>query len=119
ACGGGDDSLPTSPTNPPLNIPYSQSDIIVGTGPAAQAGHTLTVHYAGWFYDVDAAQNKGALFDTSLGRGAYPFVLGAGSVIAGWEQGVPGMQVGGVRRLVIPPELAYGAQGSGSIPPNA
>lgn len=118
ACGGGSDSLPTSPTNPPLNIPYSQTDILVGTGPSAQAGHKLTVHYAGWFYDVNAPQNKGALLDTSLGRGAYPFTLGAGQVIRGWDQGVPGMQVGGVRRLVLPPELAYGTSGSGVVPPN-
>lgn len=119
ACGGGGDSLPTAPTNPPLNIPYSQTDIVVGTGPAAQAGQTLTVHYAGWLYDVNAAQNKGALFDTSIGRGAFKFTLGAGQVIRGWDQGVAGMQMGGMRRLVIPPELAYGTRGQGSIPPNA
>lgn len=112
ACGG-----PTSPT--PLNVPYSQTDIVVGSGAAAKAGDALTVNYAGWLYDANAAQNKGALFDSSIGRGAFQFQLGAGRVIRGWDQGVVGMQVGGVRRLVLPPDLAYGSTGSGSIPPNA
>jgi FKBP-type peptidyl-prolyl cis-trans isomerase len=69
-----------------------------------------------------AADNKGSVFDTSLqpGRAPFQFVLGAGSVIQGWEQGIPGMKVGGIRRLIVPPALAYGASGSPpSIPPNA
>ncbi len=118
ACGGGGDDLPTSPSNPPVDVPFSKTDIIVGTGPEAEAGQKLTVHYAGWLYSVDAPQNKGLLLDTSLGRGAYQFTLGAGDVIRGWDEGIPGMQVGGVRRLVLPPELAYGPTGSGVVPPN-
>ncbi len=117
ACG---DSAPTAPTAPtPLNIPYSQTDLRVGTGPGAANGNLLTVNYVGWLYDVNAAQNKGTQFDSSAVRGPFEFVLGAGRVIRGWDQGVVGMQVGGIRRLVLPPSLAYGSQGSGSIPPNA
>lgn len=118
-CGGGSDNGgPTSPS-PVANVPYSQTDIRAGTGPAAANGNVLTVHYAGWLYSPSAADNKGALFDTSLTRGPFQFTLGTGNVIRGWHQGIPGMQVGGIRRLVLPPELAYGSTGSGSIPPNA
>lgn len=116
--GGGDNGVPTSPS-PVANVPYSQTDIRVGTGPAAANGNLLTVHYAGWLYSPSATDNKGALFDTSLTRGPFQFTLGAGQVIRGWDQGVAGMQVGGIRRLVLPPALAYGSTGSGSIPPNA
>ena len=122
-CGGGSDSLPTAPSiPPPLGIPYSQTDLRVGTGPAAATGNDLIVHYAGWLYSTTAADQKGTLFDTSVapGRGPYPFRLGARQVIAGWDQGIVGMQVGGVRRLVLPPELGYGTQGNPpAIPPNA
>ena len=82
-------------------------------------GKTLAVNYTGWLYDATRADQKGTQFDTSIGRGPYAFVLGAGQVIKGWDQGVPGMKVGGQRRLVIPPDLAYGASGRGQIPPNA
>jgi FKBP-type peptidyl-prolyl cis-trans isomerase FkpA len=101
-------------------VPYSQTDIRVGTGAEALAGRRISVHYAGWLYDASAPENKGRQFDTSLGGAPYPFTLGAGMVIRGWDQGVAGMRVGGQRRLVIPPQLAYGAEGRGSaIPPNA
>lgn len=116
--GGGDNGGPTSPS-PVANVPYSQTDIRVGTGPAAANGNVLTVHYAGWLYNATAAEQKGALFDTSLTRGPFQFQLGAGQVIRGWDQGIAGMQVGGIRRLVLPPELAYGAAGNQGIPPNA
>lgn len=117
--GGGDNGVPTSPSGPVVNVPYSQTDIRVGSGPAAANGNVLTVHYAGWLYSPSATDNKGALFDTSLTRGPFQFTLGTGNVIRGWHQGIPGMQVGGIRRLVLPPELAYGSTGSGTIPPNA
>jgi FKBP-type peptidyl-prolyl cis-trans isomerase len=87
-------------------------DQTVGQGATAQPGDTLTVNYTGKL-------DNGTVFDTSIGRGPISFVLGAGKVIPGWDQGLVGMQVGGTRTLIIPPELAYGAQGIGPIPPNA
>ena len=93
----------------------------VGTGAEAVAGKSVSVHYTGWLYDAAAPENKGKKFDSSRDRGdPFQFPLGAGSVIAGWDQGVAGMKVGGSRTLIIPPELGYGAQGAGGvIPPNA
>jgi FKBP-type peptidyl-prolyl cis-trans isomerase FkpA len=115
ACGGG--SSPIAPTPPQ---PFTITDLRVGTGAEAVNGKVLTVNYAGWLYSTSAAENKGTLFDTSVGRAPYSFTLGAGDVIRGWDQGLVGVKVGGVRRLVIPPELAYGAAGRApSIPPNA
>lgn len=117
ACGGS-----SSPTAPSANVPYSQTDLRLGTGTEATVGRLVTVNYTGWLYDANAAANQGRLFDTSLqaGRGPFSFVLGARSVIAGWDRGVAGMRVGGLRRLVIPPDLGYGSAGSGgTIPGNA
>jgi len=93
----------------------------IGTGAEAVAGKTVTVHYTGWLFDEAAPENKGKKFDSSRDRGdPFRFPLGAGRVIAGWDQGVAGMKVGGSRTLVIPPELGYGARGAGGvIPPNA
>jgi FKBP-type peptidyl-prolyl cis-trans isomerase FkpA len=89
-------------------------DTNVGAGEAAKAGDRVTVHYTGWLTD-------GTKFDSSKDRGTpFQFNLGAREVIAGWDQGVAGMQVGGARKLTIPPELGYGARGAGGvIPPNA
>jgi len=88
-------------------------DIKVGTGATAKPGDTVTVHYTGWLTD-------GTKFDSSLDRDEpFTFKLGAGEVIAGWDQGVAGMKVGGKRKLTIPPELGYGDQGIGPIPPHA
>lgn len=88
-------------------------DLVIGQGNQAQVGDTVSVHYTGWLED-------GTQFDSSVDRGTpFEFTLGARSVIQGWDEGVAGMRVGGKRRLVIPPELAYGATGRGSIPPNA
>jgi FKBP-type peptidyl-prolyl cis-trans isomerase len=102
---GGDDS--TGPTE------LLVEDIVVGTGATAAAADMLTVHYVGRLLD-------GTQFDSSYARGQpYSFRLGAGQVIKGWDQGVPGMKVGGQRRLTIPPSLGYGSQGTGPIPPNA
>ena len=92
----------------------------MGTGAAATAGHLISVDYTGWLYDSSKVDFKGAQFDTSTGRGPFAFVLGAGQVIPGWDQGLVGMKVGGKRSLIIPPNLAYGAQGvPGAIPANA
>jgi FKBP-type peptidyl-prolyl cis-trans isomerase len=87
-------------------------DEVVGTGAVAQVGKTLTVNYTGKLQD-------GTVFDTSVGKAPYSFVLGAGKVIAGWDQGLQGMKVGGKRLLIIPASLGYGASGYGQIPPNA
>ena len=107
ACGSGNNDV-TGSTQ--LMI----QDVVVGTGATAAVGDTLTVNYTGTLQD-------GTKFDSSLdpGRAPYTFVLGAGQVIAGWDEGLVGMRVGGKRRLTIPPSLAYGSQGRGSIPPNA
>ena len=108
-----------STTGPSTGAPYSQTDVLVGTGDPAVNGKLVTVNYTGWLYDGSKADGKGTQFDTSIGATPFTFTLGAGQVIAGWEQGVPGMKVGGIRRLVIPPSLAYGGSRNGPIPPNA
>jgi FKBP-type peptidyl-prolyl cis-trans isomerase len=116
-CGGGYDA-PSSPS--PASAPFSQTDLRVGTGAEAVGGRTVSVHYTGWLYAPTQPEQKGQQFDSSASRGPFSFTLGAGRVIQGWERGVPGMRVGGLRRLVIPPELAYGSQGSPpAIPPNS
>lgn len=97
--------------------PYSQTDLVVGTGTQVVAGNRATVAYTGWLYDANRADGKGTQFDSAS---SFTFTLGTGSVISGWDQGVSGMRVGGQRRLVIPPELAYGSSSPGpGIPPNA
>jgi FKBP-type peptidyl-prolyl cis-trans isomerase FkpA len=117
---GGDSG--TSPTILP-GAPYSQTDVRVGTGAEATTGQRATVNYTGWIYDPVAAENKGRQFDSSVGAGRTPYMLtiGSGQVIPGFERGVTGMKVGGMRRVVIPPDLAYRDVGSqdGVIPPNA
>lgn len=119
AAGCGGDS-PTSPSPLP-SAPYSQTDLRVGTGAEAVNGRLVTVNYTGWLYDPARPESKGTQFDTNLQPGRTPFqlVLGARGVIAGWEIGVPGMRVGGLRRLIIPPELGYGSQGNQNIPGGA
>jgi len=94
-------------------------DVKRGTGAVATAGQSVTVHYTGWLYEHGA---KGKKFDSSVDRGQpFTFLLGAGNVIPGWDQGVAGMKVGGKRTLIIPPGLGYGPDGTpdGTIPPNA
>ena len=108
--------FPTEPTN---NAPYSQIDLLQGTGTDATAGKTLSVHYTGWFFNESAPGQKGVQFDSSRGGDPFAFPLGVGAVIPGWDRGVVGMRVGGIRRLVIPPSLAYGSVRNGPIPPNA
>jgi FKBP-type peptidyl-prolyl cis-trans isomerase FkpA len=103
-------STPTSPTPD-----YSQTDLRVGTGTEAVAGRRVFVNYAGWLYDPAGTDGKGQQFDA---RSGFNFILGT-TVIAGWNQGIVGMRVGGLRRLVIPPELGYGAVANGPIPANS
>ena len=98
-------------TKTPSGLSYQ--DKTVGTGTTATAGKTVSVHYTGWLPD-------GTKFDSSRDRNEpFDFPLGAGHVIAGWDEGVAGMKVGGRRLLVIPPALGYGPNGTGPIPPNA
>ena len=94
-------------------------DVQVGTGEEATAGQYVTVHYTGWLQNADGSAGK--KFDSSKDRNdPFQFPLGAGNVIQGWDQGVQGMKVGGVRKLIIPASLGYGARGAGGvIPPNA
>ncbi len=103
-----------SPTAVPDSGVVEKTDLVVGTGAEAVNGDTLTVHYTGWLAD-------GTKFDSSYDRGTpFVFRLGTGAVISGWDQGIPGMKVGGKRRLIIPPSLAYGASGRPpQIPGNA
>jgi FKBP-type peptidyl-prolyl cis-trans isomerase FkpA len=114
-CGGGGDNTPSGPTL------LLTTDSVIGNGAIATPGTTLTVNYTGWLYDATAALNHGKQFDSSLGRSPFSFKLGAGQVIAGWDQGLVGMKVGGKRTLVIPSSLGYGSAGTGGglIPPNA
>lgn len=108
-----------APTAPTSNAPFSQSDLVVGTGAAAAVGNLITVNYTGWLFDGSKPDSKGLQFDSSIGVTPFTFTLGAGQVIEGWDRGLVGMQVGGQRRLVIPPSLAYGPGRNGIIPPNA
>ena len=118
ACGDDSPDSPTSPTTLP-RAEYSQTDLLVGTGTEATNGKRLSVHYTLWMYDPAGSNGKGQQIQTSVGGTPFPFVLGTGAVIAGWDRGVPGMLIGGRRRLVLPPELAYGAAGNPPIPGNA
>lgn len=110
-------SCSQSPTTPSSTAPYSQIDLLVGTGAEAASGNLLTVNYTGWLYDASKPDTKGLQFDTSVGKDAFVFLLGSNSVIQGWDKGLVGMKVGGIRRLVIPPSLGYGDTRNFSIPP--
>jgi FKBP-type peptidyl-prolyl cis-trans isomerase len=106
----------SAPSAPTASAAFSQADLVVGTGATATAGSKVTVSYGGWLYDAQQSNGKGRQFDSQT----ITFTVGAGQVIKGWDQGVVGMKVGGQRRLVIPPDLAYGAAGvAGAIPGNA
>jgi FKBP-type peptidyl-prolyl cis-trans isomerase len=124
---GGDTASSGDPTqvtyDPKLNVDLNAmerresglyvQDLQVGTGTEATRGRSATVHYEGWLPD-------GTLFDSSRYRQkTFAFTLGVGAVIAGWDEGVAGMKVGGKRKLVIPSKLGYGEQDNGTIPPNS
>ena len=103
------------------NMPMQKIDLAPGSGAEIKSGQNALVHYTGWLYDANAPENKGKKFDSSVDRNEpFEFPVGAGMVIKGWDEGVVGMKVGGKRRLVIPPEMGYGARGAGGvIPPGA
>src|SRR5712671_3254974 len=111
-CGSSNSTAPT----PTSSAPYSQQDLVVGNGATAAIGNTVTVGYTLWLYDSTKADGKGQVLQSSP---STQFLLSS-NLIAGWVRGVPGMRVGGQRRLIIPPDLAYGAAGSPpTIPGNA
>jgi FKBP-type peptidyl-prolyl cis-trans isomerase FkpA len=107
-------SAPTSPDP----VTFTQVDLRLGTGTEAASGQVLSVNYTGWLFDASKPDQKGLQFDTSVGRDVFSFTLGVNQVILGWDQGLPGMKIGGLRRLLIPASLAYGATRNGPIPPN-
>jgi peptidylprolyl isomerase len=104
------------PVTTPSGLKYT--DTKVGTGAMPKPGQTCVMHYTGWLYENGV---KGKKFDSSVDRGQpFEFVIGKHQVIAGWDEGVASMKIGGKRTLIIPPELGYGARGAGGvIPPNA
>ena len=129
AFGCGDDEITSLGLGPDLNTTAPQvvadsqftttasglrvHDFVVGTGASVSPGQIATVHYTGWL-------TNGSKFDSSVDRNdPFAFRLGTGSVIPGWDEGVEGMREGGKRQLWIPPTLAYGSSGAGSIPPNS
>ena len=119
ACGAKVDTPP--PAAAPAVSSLQSVVLKPGAGPAIAAGQMAVMQYTGWLYEASAADHKGKKFDSSLDSGKpFSFPVGTGSVIKGWDQGVLGMQVGESRRLVIPPDLAYGDSGAGGdIPPGA
>jgi FKBP-type peptidyl-prolyl cis-trans isomerase FkpA len=107
------DSTPTSP----IDQPFSISELKPGTGAIALNGDLLSVHYIGWLYDPIRLDNKGGVFDTSRNGAPFVFTLGSEEVIPGWDLGLVGMSVGSIRRLIVPPNLAYGSERNGPLPP--
>src|SRR5215213_9694931 len=104
SCGGASPNSPTA-APPTTSAPYSQTDLVVGTGALVASGNSATITYTGWLHNSGRPDAKGTQFDAGV---FGPYVVGSGRVIAGWERGIPGMRIGGQRRLIIPPELAYG-----------
>ena len=115
------ESPTTSPDTGVPAVALQKTDLSPGTGVEIKSGQSALVHYTGWLYDAAAPENKGQKFDSSVDRNEpFEFDVGAGHVIRGWDEGVVGMKVGGKRRLVIPPDMGYGARGAGGvIPPGA
>ncbi|WP_440966976.1 FKBP-type peptidyl-prolyl cis-trans isomerase [Massilia sp. GER05] len=114
-CGGGGGGSSSSAVVVANPSQFSATDVVLGTGTEATTGKTVTVTYTGWLYSDTATDHKGRQFDT----GTYSFTLGANQAIAGFDQGVTGMKVGGKRTLLVPSSLGYGASGKGAIPANA
>lgn len=120
ACSGKSDAPATSGA-PPAVTALKTATLKPGTGATIAGGQIAVVQYTGWLYEAGATDHKGKQFDSSRNAGQpFKFPVGTGSVIKGWDQGVPGMKIGESRRLTIPPDLAYGDSGAGGvIPPGA
>jgi FKBP-type peptidyl-prolyl cis-trans isomerase len=122
-CGKKEESPKAAPAAaavaPPTEL--QKIDVVKGTGEGISLGQVAVVHYTGWLFDPAAPEQKGTKFDSSRDRGEpFKFAIGAGQVIRGWDEGVQGMQPGGQRRLVVPPDFGYGDRGAGGvIPPGA
>ena len=113
-------SNPMSPSGPTAGVRFSLVDLKIGDGDTVASADRIEVWYTGWIYVQSSPDNnKGELIDSNRDRGLFRYIVGTGHVIEGWDQGVPGMKVGGIRRLIIPPELAYGSDGQARIPPGA
>ena len=105
-----------APTSPTGVTSLTSTDLQFGSGAEAVSGNTVSLHYTLWLYDVSKTDHKGLQIETSVGGDPFTFTIGSGTVIKGWDQGVTGMRVGGIRRLVVPPSLAYGAERHNAIP---
>lgn len=121
ACGG-TGAAPTTPAPPPppvLDVPFGTTDLREGGGAQAQDGWLLAIAYTGWLYDSAAPENRGREFASAAPEEPFSFRMGVGQVIPGIDRGVVGMRVGGVRRIVVPSDLGFGAQGTDLVPANA
>lgn len=118
---GAPPAAPAKPSAPAVVTELVKKDTKEGTGRMAEKGKAVSVHYTGWLYDPAAPEQKGKKFDSSHDRKIpFGFILGAGRVIKGWEEGVVGMKEGGQRTLIIPASMGYGDKGAGGvIPPGA
>ena len=120
ACGGGTSTSSNTDTSGSAQVTtLGITDTVVGTGADASTGKTASVYYTGWLYDVKQTNKKGSQFDSNVGKTLLAFHVGSTELIAGFDQGVNGMKVGGKRTVIIPANLAYGASDAGAIPANA
>ena len=120
---GGDSAAPTTPEAPapapPLDVPFGFTDLEEGDGAAIEDGWLLAIDYTGWVYDPATPDNRGQEFGSTSAEGPFSFRLGFGLLVPGIEQGLAGMRVGGLRRIIVPPDLGFGVQGTSFIPGNA
>ena len=121
ACGGSG-AAPTTPAPPPPpvpDVPFGTTDLREGGGAAVEDGWLLAIAYTGWLYDAATPDNRGREFAAAAAEAPFSFRMGVGQVIPGIDRGVMGMRVGGLRRIVVPPDLGFGAAGSDLVPANA
>lgn len=119
SCGRAGDSPTTPAPPPPLEVPFSSRDLAVGNGPEVHMGWLLAIGYSGWIYEPSVIGHRGTQWVSVPAANPFSFRLGVGQVIAGVDQGLGGMRVGGVRELVVPPDLGFGVGGNERVPPNA